>query len=77
MGRFQQNIVTGCMVFSDMKHLVRVTGPVGTEQLPNNFALVDFCTMKMLTAVIGRKMLMDAKNIVRTFKYSFRKKSYN
>lgn len=65
MDQCKQTIVIGCMAFSDMKHHVHAIGHAGTELLPSNCVLVDCCTMSMLIHVIGPKMLMDAKNIVR------------
>lgn len=64
MVQYRPNIVIGYMEYLVMKHLAQDTGHVGMEQQLNNCALVDCCIMKMLTVVIGPKMLMDVKSIV-------------
>lgn len=64
MDQCKQIIAIGCMAFSGMKHRVHVIGLAGMELLPNNCALVDFCTMNMLIRVIGLRMLTVAKSIV-------------
>ena len=64
MDQFQLNIVIGCMVFLAMKRHAPGIGHVGMVQLQNNCVSVDYYTMKMLTAVIGPRMLKDAKSIV-------------
>lgn len=64
MGQPKRIIAIGCTEFSGMKHHVRVIGPAGMEQPLSSYALVDFCTMNMLTHAIGPKMSKDAKNTV-------------
>lgn len=61
---YPPSTVTGCMAFSATRHPARDTGPAGTAPQRSNCASVVFSTMKMPTAVTGRRTLTDAKNIV-------------
>lgn len=71
MVQFQRNIAIGCMAYSVMKQVVRGTGLAGMELQRSSCASVVFFIMKMLTAVTGQKMLMDARNIVNIFLFLF------
>lgn len=57
------NIATGCMVYSDMRHLAQDIGLAGMELLQNNFALEAFFITRIHMLAIGHKMLQDAKSI--------------
>ncbi len=64
---FQRNIAIGCMAFSVMRHRVQDIGHVGMEPPQSNCVSVVFFTTRMRTAVTGRRMLMDARNIVNIY----------
>ena len=53
------------MVSSDMRRAVLAIGLAGTELPPNNFALADSSTMKILILATGPKMFPDVRSTVR------------
>jgi hypothetical protein len=61
--QFQRSIVIGSMEFSVTRRAVPDIGHAGTELPRNNFALVDFSSLKNHTVAIGPKMFPDVKNI--------------